>query len=91
MAIITPEPLPEAFDERLRVLAGLINGGVYLINREWLLAKALPEKCSMERDVLEAFHGTDHFAGFQSEAYFLDIGIPQDFQKAQHEFANLEY
>ena len=55
------------------------------------MAKPLPEKCSMERDVLEAYHTSDHLAGFQSDAYFLDIGIPEDFQKAQHEFAQLEY
>lgn len=79
------------FEEKQPRESGLISAGVYLINRDWLLAKPLPEKCSMERDVLEAYHTTDAMAGFQSTSYFLDIGIPEDFQKAQHEFADLEY
>ncbi len=79
------------FQEKQPQDSGLISAGMYLINRNWLLAKSLPEKHSMERDVLEAFHAEDAMHGFQSSAYFLDIGIPEDFQKAQHEFAQLEY
>lgn len=79
------------FEEKQPRERGLISSGMYLIDRDWLLAKSLPEKCSMERDVLEAYHQTDAMSGFVADGYFIDIGIPADYQKAQREFTQLEY
>lgn len=63
---------------------GLINGGIYCINRKSLLNLNLPEKFSFEKDLLEKALLT--LGGFPSDAYFIDIGIPEDYERADKEF-----
>lgn len=66
---------------------GSINGGVYLASRE--LIKVLPsvEKYSFETEILEAKVNTTKLKGYISEGLFIDIGIPQDYERAQTIFA----
>lgn len=68
---------------------GFINAGVYLINRNYLNSLHLPERFSFEKDVLESQCGQSAFYGFQTLAYFIDIGIPEDYQRAAHDFKNM--
>ena len=70
---------------------GYINGGFYLINKDYFLNFNLPEKFSIEKDFFERYYKTEDFYGFCCSSYFLDIGIPEDFQKAQNEFKRLKY
>lgn len=77
-----------AFEEKQYKAEGLINGGVYLVNKEFLLSKKLPEKFSFEKDYLEAFVQQHNFHGHVSDSYFIDIGIPEDYYRAQTEFEN---
>jgi D-glycero-alpha-D-manno-heptose 1-phosphate guanylyltransferase len=77
------------FEEKKQYDEGLINGGVYMINRKTLLSKNLPAKYSFEKDYLEAFVYEHMFFGFSSDAYFIDIGIPEDYNKAQTDFKTL--
>ena len=74
----------EAFHEKAPCTEGLINGGIYLIARDAL--KTLPEKFSMEREWLEPQVATGCLAGYVNDGYFLDIGIPEDYQRAQADF-----
>ncbi len=78
-----------AFREKEYTEEGLINGGVYLFDVAAFRNQQMPQKFSVEKNYFEA--GTDRmkFYGFISEGYFLDIGIPEDFAKAQHEFKKL--
>jgi len=69
---------------------GYINGGIYLINRSYLFTQEFPEKFSIEKDCFESRFLKSRFFGFPSRGYFLDIGIPEDFYKAQHEFRPFE-
>ncbi|MDP4281436.1 MAG: nucleotidyltransferase family protein [Bacteroidota bacterium] len=69
---------------------GLINGGIYLINKDFFLRYALPEKFSMEKDCFEKYYSEERIYGYPSEGYFLDIGIPEDYFKAQDEFRQFE-
>ena len=78
-----------SFEEKQYKEEGLINGGVYFINREAFLAKNLPEKCSFEKDYLEKFVKEKKFYGFKSEDYFIDIGIPADYAAAQEDFKTI--
>ena len=39
----------------------------------------------METDFLQAYHQRLPFYGYVASAYFLDIGIPEDYQRAQLE------
>jgi D-glycero-alpha-D-manno-heptose 1-phosphate guanylyltransferase len=72
-----------AFHEKQYCAEGLINGGVYAIDRSRLELSRLPEKFSFEKEVLEPGAAIGEIGGWVSDAYFIDIGIPEDYQKAQ--------
>lgn len=72
-----------SFKEKQFYEQGLINGGIYLLNKEKFLNHSLPQKFSFEKDYLENFCMEGKFYGSVQENYFIDIGIPEDYQKAQ--------
>lgn len=72
-----------SFREKQFYERGTINGGVYLVNKEKFLARKLSEKFSFEKDYLQKFCGEGQFYGSVQDGYFIDIGIPEDYQKAQ--------
>ena len=74
------------FNEKQYCEKGLINGGVYIINRQASLFKELPKKFSFEISVLEPECKKGQLQGVVQEGYFIDIGIPEDYQKANKEF-----
>lgn len=78
-----------SFKEKQFYEQGLINGGVYILNREKFLTENLPEKFSFETDYLEKFFNRRRIYGHVQNGYFIDIGIPEDFLKAQHELKAL--
>lgn len=73
------------FSEKRYVESGLINGGLYLLNRSQFLSLEFPGKFSFEKDYLEST--TEKLMGYVDDGYFIDIGIPEDYQKAQEDFA----
>lgn len=77
------------FEEKQYKKNGFINAGVYIVNRTTLLEKKLPEKFSFEKDYLEAFVDEKQFFAKSFDHYFIDIGIPEDYQKAQQDFIPL--
>jgi D-glycero-alpha-D-manno-heptose 1-phosphate guanylyltransferase len=78
-----------AFQEKKYYDFGLINGGTYVINKDKFLQKNLPEKFSFEKDYLEKEIGNEKIMGFVQDVYFIDIGIPEDFNRANVELTNL--
>jgi len=70
---------------------GLINGGVYLINKRFFNKNSFPEIFSLEQDCFEKLVDTRQFYGLVCRQYFLDIGIPEDYQKAQDDFKTFAY
>ena len=73
------------FREKQFFEKGLINAGVYLINKACLLSKGLPDKYSFETDFLQRFYTEGNIYGIEQAGYFIDIGIPEDYQRAQTE------
>jgi D-glycero-alpha-D-manno-heptose 1-phosphate guanylyltransferase len=73
------------FKEKQLVEKGLINGGVYMINVASFLQEQLPEKFSFETGYLQQFFTTRNIVGISQEGYFIDIGIPEDYLRAQTE------
>ncbi len=71
-----------AFQEKRFTAKGFINGGVYIVEREMLAATPLGAKFSFEKDVLEGLCQGGEVGAFESDAYFVDIGIPEDYKKA---------
>lgn len=69
-----------------------INGGIYFLNRTIFLSTTEPNKnFSIENDFFSKFSDKLFFQGFPSDDYFIDIGIPEDFEKAQEDFGDLEW
>jgi D,D-heptose 1,7-bisphosphate phosphatase len=60
----------------------LINGGIYMLNPQIFFNHNLPKKFSFEEDFLCKYISSIKSLGFISKDYFIDIGIPQDYQKA---------
>ncbi len=76
-----------SFEEKKYVEEALINGGVYLLEKSALVANSLPKRFSFEKDILEAQVKELIIGGFVFDDYFIDIGIPEDYMRAQKEFA----
>lgn len=78
----------ESFQEKTgRPEPGLINGGIYVLERGAFDAVPLPARCSFERDFLTEHLRTLRPLGVESRSYFIDIGIPEDLQRARQELA----
>ena len=74
-----------SFKEKQYYEEGLINGGVYALHSEKFLREDLPDKFSFEKDYLQKFTGSRKFYGVIQDEYFIDIGIPEDYERAQTE------
>ncbi len=77
-----------AFEEKKLTQSGLINGGVYLINNPIFSTILFPEKFSFEKDFLESQINSLKLMAVINDGYFIDIGIPEDFKKANEEIKN---
>lgn len=68
--------------------SGLINGGIYWTKKE--LMNELPKlrKFSFEEKVLERIVSEGKIGGYISNEEFIDIGIPEDYERAQKIFAD---
>jgi D-glycero-alpha-D-manno-heptose 1-phosphate guanylyltransferase len=73
------------FSEKKYHESGLINGGVYALSTGPFLQKSFPDVFSFEKDYLEKEYPKENILGMVSDAYFIDIGIPDDYQRAQDE------
>jgi D-glycero-alpha-D-manno-heptose 1-phosphate guanylyltransferase len=72
--------------------SGLINGGVYIINRELFMNNTeAGAPFSIEKDYFEKKINELNIFGFTQEGYFIDIGIPEDYSKAQYDFKKFKY
>ncbi|MEO6814388.1 MAG: nucleotidyltransferase family protein [Ginsengibacter sp.] len=83
----------KSFKEKQFYQSGLINGGVYAINVDRFLKENLPEKFSFEKDYLEINANTmgnknPKLFGNIQDNYFIDIGIPEDYERAKYELLN---
>jgi D-glycero-alpha-D-manno-heptose 1-phosphate guanylyltransferase len=74
-----------SFKEKSRYKEGLINGGIYALNREKFIHEVLPEKFSFEKEYLEKYYSKRKMYGLVQDDYFIDIGIPEDYEKAQQD------
>lgn len=77
------------FNEKRFCEDGYINGGVYMVSDKNLL-KNMPEKFSFETDFLQPKAAEGRVYSFVSDGYFIDIGIPQDYAKANEDFKDFE-
>ena len=71
------------FREKKAYREGLINGGVYALDRENFLLEDLPAVFSFEKDYLEKVLDSRRIYGIIQDQFFIDIGIPEDYRLVQ--------
>jgi D-glycero-alpha-D-manno-heptose 1-phosphate guanylyltransferase len=77
------------FDEKKYYHTGNINGGVYILNLNHFTKHSFPEKYSFEKEYLEKQFSSGAIYGHVQDEYFIDIGIPEDFNRVQKELNTL--
>jgi len=76
------------FHEKQKELTtGLINGGCYWVDKNIIEVLPKAEKYSFEKDFLELSVQNKYLTGYISDGLFIDIGIPEDYERAQQIFA----
>lgn len=76
-----------AFHEKGGEGAGLINAGCYFLGARALAAMPDMQVFSFEREVLPELAMRGEIAAFSSTGDFIDIGVPEDYARAQNWFA----
>ena len=71
------------FKEKKYYASGLINGGLYMLDKDAFLSFDFPDKFSFEKDFLEKTVPAGTVYGHSQDGYFIDIGIPADYNQAQ--------
>jgi D-glycero-alpha-D-manno-heptose 1-phosphate guanylyltransferase len=71
------------FSEKGEIGPGLINAGVYVIDSLSLKARQHDGAFSLERDLLEPMVSSRQVDVLVSEGVFIDIGVPEDYFRAQ--------
>ena len=68
--------------------AGCINAGVYLLPKSLFAGFRVGERFSFEKDIMEKRVSEQPFYANISDGYFIDIGIPEDYVRAQKELVS---
>jgi len=77
------------FNEKQQVEKAFINGGVYAVSKKVFNDETLGNKFSFEKDILEKKISEIPIYALLFDGYFIDIGIPTDYQRAQTELAQI--
>lgn len=77
------------FEEKKWQETGLINAGIYLFDTNTFLQSTPNGNFSLETEFLQRRYSTLPMYGYVESAYFIDIGVPQDYRRAREEFAQL--
>jgi len=70
------------FKEKKEIEEGVVNCGIYIINKSILKYFPSEEKFSFEKEILENQIQKLKISTLISDSYFIDIGIPEDYNKA---------
>jgi D-glycero-alpha-D-manno-heptose 1-phosphate guanylyltransferase len=73
------------FHEKGRTGPGLVNAGIYVVERGALERTVWPPQFSFEHDFLQARLDDLRPLGVESDSYFVDIGVPEDLARARLE------
>lgn len=78
------------FNEKGLSGPGFINAGIYVLPPEIFSRYNLTGKFSLENDLLQAHCTELRPYAHQVTSYFIDIGIPEDYDRAQRELPGLQ-
>lgn len=85
--LLVQDDLVRGFTEKGVSGPGLINGGCYVFDRKQLDHFELNQPFSLEADFLAHAVQTMPVNVFVTGGHFIDIGVPEDYQRAQTELA----
>lgn len=85
--LLTVDGRVTGFTEKGIAGPGLINAGCYVLNQAQLDGFALNAPFSLETDYLAKTVLDSDFDVFVTNGQFIDIGVPEDFRRAQTELA----
>jgi D-glycero-alpha-D-manno-heptose 1-phosphate guanylyltransferase len=88
-SVVLEDQIITHFNEKVFMDFGLINGGIYLLERAFLTQNEPATKYSFEKEILEPSAARGVVSGCICDGYFIDIGIPEDYQKANQDFLQL--
>jgi len=86
-AVMIKDNIITHFAEKQFYKEGLINGGVYILDKHKFESSHWPAKFSFEKEFLEPLSQSNKLAGLSQDGYFIDIGIPTDYNQAQEDLA----
>lgn len=69
------------FREKQYCDEGNINIGTYIIKKNFFKDVKTEEVFSFENDIMEKYFGEMNFISYLSDTMFIDIGIPEDYEK----------
>lgn len=84
---VNDEGLVRGFHEKAAGSAGLINAGVYLIRHDLPRRFPFAGAFSLETDLLQARCSSLRIAALPTHGYFVDIGVPDDYERANRDLA----
>ncbi len=65
--------------------SGLINGGIYRVKRSLFDGYTVGKQFSFEKELMQQRYRDERYYAYADGAYFIDIGIPEDYSRAQKE------
>lgn len=83
--LLEVDGIATGFTEKGVVGPGMINAGCYVFKREQLEAFPVGTAFSLEADYLARAVAAHDFDVFVTQGHFIDIGVPDDFVRAQSE------
>jgi len=87
-AVLVSEGRVTGFTEKGMQGPGLINAGVYVLEPAVFESYGLTGRFGLEADLLQKYCGELRPRAFITDGYFIDIGIPVDYDRAQIELAH---
>ncbi len=79
---------PISFLEKGATRSGWINGGVYILGpKAQAMIQSLPVRASLEHDFFSKALSELRCHAYRSRARFIDIGVPEDYARAQRMLA----
>jgi len=67
---------------------GWINAGVYFLSRDFIESIPSGRSVSLEKEIFPKWIGRNIY-GYQSEGSFIDVGVPEDYEKAEEFFKGI--
>ena len=84
--ILDNDSMIVSFSEKAERKEALINGGIYLLDKGKFEQRRFARSFSFEKDYLEKVVDAKCVAGCIFNNYFVDIGTPESYEKAQKDF-----